>query len=351
MKQAIFTLEQLANLTNSQLVGNPKFSIRNVADLDSATEEDASFLANPRYENAMRKSKAGVVIIAPTIPLMSERNFLVNENPSKAFQTILELFHNSEIAFSGFQGIHATAVIHETAKIGKHVAIGPHAVIDAHVTIGNNTFIGSGCYVGPYSTIGENCTLHPHVVVREKCAIANRVIIQPGAIIGSCGFGYITDNQGRHTKLTQCGTVIVEDDVEIGANATIDRARFKATRIGRGSKLDNLVQIAHGVILGQDNILAAQTGVAGSTTTGRCVIAGGQVAIAGHLKIADGVMLAGKSGVTKSLLQKGEYSGFPAIPRSEHNKNSVLLRNISSYIDKIDKLHRVMKHHLDTNIA
>lgn len=176
------------------------------------------------------------------------------------------------------------------------------------------------------------------MTVRELCIIGNRVILQPGVVVGSCGFGYITDKQGRHTKLNQLGNVIIEDDVEIGANTTIDRSRFKNTEIRRGTKIDNLVQIGHGVILGEDNIIVAQTGIAGSSKLGKNVILAGHVAVAGHLQICDRVVVAGCSGVTKSITEAGKYGGVPAVPLQEYNRNAVYLRNIEASIQKIKEL-------------
>lgn len=338
MSRKSFTLEDLAKQTHSRLVGDPHQIIHDVADLETATTHDASFLANPRYEKQMTRSEAGVVFVAPSITLIANRNFLVNENPSQAFQIVVEAFHQEARVLTGFTGIHSSAVIHPTSKIGKNVSIGPHAVIDQHVVIGEHTFIGAGCYIGPHTTLGTHCTIHPRVTIRERCTIGNRVIVQPGAVIGSCGYGYLTDAKGKHTKLNQVGTVSIEDDVEIGANTTIDRARFKSTRIGRGTKLDNLVQIAHGVELGEDNLFAAQTGIAGSTTTGRCVIAGGQVAIAGHIHLTDGVMIAAKSGVSKSLTTPGKYNGIPVMGLAEYNRMTVYLRNIETFVTQLKEL-------------
>lgn len=339
MEKKVFTLQELAEQTGSQIKGNASYHIVNVADLETATEEDISFLANPRYEQAMNKSKAGAVFVSPSVTLPENKNFLINENPSAAFQKAIELFYGQLNPLSGFKDIHPTAVIHPTAKIGKNVTISPYVVIDENVTIDDDTFIGSGCYIGPGTTIGKNCTLHPHVTIRENCKIENRVILQPGVVIGSCGFGYITDKFGKHIKLEQRGKVHVEDDVEIGANTTIDRARFKSTHIKRGTKIDNLVQIAHGVVVGEDNIIVAQTGIAGSTQTGRHVVIGGQTAVAGHIKLEDGVMLAGRSGVTKSL-SRGKYGGVPAMPLQEHNRNNVFLRNIETYVNQIKDLEK-----------
>jgi UDP-3-O-[3-hydroxymyristoyl] glucosamine N-acyltransferase len=340
----VFTLAELATLTNSQLVGDASHTIHNVADLESADNTDASFLANPIYEKAMLASAAGVVFISPAVKLIPGRNFLISQDPSRAFQTVVEVFFGSEAqTFSGFEGIHPTAVVHETASLGKNVTIGPQAVIDKDVVIGDHTFIGTGCYIGFKVTIGEHTFLHPHVTIRERCRIGNRVTIQPGAVIGSCGFGYTTNAQGQHIKLNQVGIVIVEDDVDIGANTTIDRSRFKATIIGKGTKLDNLIQIGHGVVIGPHNIIVAQTGIAGSTQTGKYVIIGGQVAVAGHLSIADKVMIAGKSGISKSITEADKYNGIPAVPLKEYNRNAVFLRNIERYVDQIKELQARVK--------
>lgn len=332
-------MAELADYTQSKLVGQPDYKVTNVADLESADAEDASFLANPLYEDAMRNSKAGVVFVAPSASLIEGRNFLINENPSRAFQLTVEAFMEDVLDEpTGFKGIHSTAVVHETASVGEGVSIGPYAVIDKQAVIGPRTIIQSGCYVGVKTTIGEDCFLHSHVTIRERCILGNRVIIQPGAVIGSCGFGYTTDRQGKHIKLNQVGIVIIEDDVEIGANTTIDRSRFKATTICRGSKIDNLVQIGHGVVIGEDNIIVAQTGIAGSTKTGKHVVIGGQVAIAGHIKITDKTMIAARSGVSKSITKSGKYNGVPAVPLHEYNRNSVYLRNMESHVTQIKQL-------------
>jgi UDP-3-O-[3-hydroxymyristoyl] glucosamine N-acyltransferase len=338
MEHKIFTLAQLAELTKCTLVGNPAHEITNVCDLEGATESDASFLANPRYAQAMVRSNAGVIFVNGNSSHSENRNLLISDNPSAAFQKVIDVFYGTNRRLSGFLGIHPTAVIHPSSTFGPGCTICPHAVIDENVIIGENTFVGSGSYIGPNSIIGNDCLIHPNVTIREDSIIGKGVIIQPGAIIGSCGFGYITDNKGHHQKLNQVGNVIIEDNVEIGANTTIDRSRFKSTQIHRGTKIDNLVQIAHGVKVGEDNFIVAQAGIAGSSETGRHVILAGQSALAGHIKIADGVVLAGRAGATKSIREKGNYGGVPAIPIKEFNKNSVYLRNIENYINEIKEL-------------
>ncbi|MGZ3633116.1 MAG: UDP-3-O-(3-hydroxymyristoyl)glucosamine N-acyltransferase [Parachlamydiaceae bacterium] len=340
MSKKSYTLQELADLTQSTLVGDPHYCITNVESLELATPTDASFLSNPRYEKAMLKSEAGVIFVSalPSVEKTQGRQFLVNGDPSRAFQQTAEAFYGTGAELTGFEDIHPTAVIHATATIGKGCAIGPYAVIDKNVVIGEGTMIGAGSYVGPCVKIGDQCLLHPRVTIRENCLIGNRVILQPGAVIGSCGFGYLTDKTGRHTKLNQLGTVILGDDVEIGANTTIDRARFKETEIKRGTKIDNLVQIGHGAVIGEDNMIVAQVGIAGSSKTGRHVTIGGQAALAGHLTVAPQVMIAGRAGVTKSITHSGIYGGFPARPIHEYNRTSVYLQNIDTHVAKIKAL-------------
>lgn len=340
MKKTCLTLKEIAQLTKAEVKGNPDHLITDVADLESATSTDASFLGNPKYEQAMLSSAAGVIFISSSAQLPNGRNFLVVENPSWAFQTLLNYFHDKSTFETAFKQIHETAVIHPSAKLGKNVQIGPYVVIDQNVEIGDRSSIGPGTAIGPSTTIGTDCHIYAHVTIRERCEIGNRVIIQPGAVIGSCGFGYITDKEGVHQKLEQVGSVVLEDDVEIGANTTIDRARFKSTRIGKGSKIDNLVQIAHGVTIGPYNLIVSQVGIAGSSSTGHHVVLGGQVGLAGHIHIGDQAMVAAQAGVSKSLSSHEKYRGTPAVPLSEYNRNAVFLRNIEKYVHKIEELEQ-----------
>lgn len=330
-----YTLEEIAELTGSRLIGDPSKRISNVADLESAQESDASFLANPRYEGAMRKSQAGVIFAQPSYASEKGRAFLLHDEPSRAFQILVELIVPHAETFTEFKGIHPSAIVHPTAKLGEGVEVGPHAVIDAKVEIGRGTHVGAGVYIGPFTVIGDLCRFMPHVTIRERTIIGHRVTLQPGCVIGSCGFGYTQDKEGHHIKLNQVGKVVIEDDVEIGANTTIDRSRFKETRIGHGTKIDNLVQIGHGVIIGPHNLIIAQAGIAGSTKTGKHVILAGQTALAGHIDLADGVVIAAKSGVSKSLHKPGKYNGIPAVPLEEYNRNAVFLRRIEDFVKRL----------------
>lgn len=338
-----FTLEQLAKLTHSKLVGDPSHMIQGVDDIKNATESDATFIANLKYKEALSSSQAGVICVGEDFPLIEGKNYLICSNPSEAFQIIAEVMINKSENESAFKGIHPSAVIDPSATIAQGVHIGPHTTIDKDVTIGKGTIVYPQVYIGPGTQVGEDCILYAGSVVRERCILGNRVILQPGAIIGSCGYGYLTSKESIHTKLEQIGNVILEDDVEIGANTTIDRARFKSTRIGQGTKIDNLVQVGHNVQLGKHNIIVSQTGIAGSSKTGRNVMMGGQVGIVGHVELGDGVMIATRGGVSKSIKERGAYGGSPAIPISDYNKQQVQLRKIERHVTKIKELEKELQ--------
>src|SRR5581483_7742787 len=343
METKKFTLAELAELTKSTIIGNPEYRVTGVDSLDSACPDDASFLANSRYKSLLKETKAGVVCIDRHTEPEKDKNYLVSDDPSRAFQIIMEALLITPYNASGFAGVHSSAVVHPTAQIGKDVHIGPNSVIDQGTVIGDNTKIGPCVSIGAGVLVGSDCLFHPNTTVREKCIIGNRVILQPGSVIGSCGFGFTTDAKGQHTKLEQLGIVILEDDVEIGANTTIDRARFKNTRIGQGTKIDNLVQIGHNVQIGPHNIIVSQTGIAGSAKTGRNVIFGGQAGVVGHLEIADFVMIATRGGVSKSITEPGKYAGSPVMGLSDYNKQQVYLRKIMAYVKQIENLEKRLK--------
>lgn len=331
-----FTLDELASLTGSKLIGNPEHRIFGVAVLESAGSTDASFLANPRYTLALQQSNAGVIFISDESTALENRNFLVADDPSRAFQTVLEKFISQPE--SGFSGVHESAVVHESVQLGEGVEIGPNAVIDRDVIIGAHSKIGAGVFIGAESTVGDDCLIHPNATVREGCNLGNRVVLQPGCVIGSCGFGYTTDKFGKHHYLKQLGGVVLEDDVEIGANTTIDRARLTETRIRSGTKVDNLVQIAHGVEIGRDCFIVGQAGIAGSAKLGNHVIIAGQSAVNGHIEICDGVIIGARSGVAKSIEKPGKYAGYPLLTQEENNRNMVHLKNLDKIVKMIKSL-------------
>ena len=336
MPEKSYSLAELAEILHCECIGLSSYRISGVNSLDKASPSDVSFLANPRYREAMLASSAGVICIDRQTVHEEGKNYLISDEPSRSFQILAELFLRQKKT-TAFTGIHPTAVIHSSAKIGQDVTLGPYVVIDAEVCIGDRTRIGASSFIGLGVEIGTDCHLFPSTVVREWCRLGNRVILQSGCVVGSCGFGYTTDKKGLHHKLEQLGIVIIEDDVEIGANATIDRSRFDATIIRRGTKIDNLVQIAHNVEIGSDNLIAAQTGIAGSSKTGHHVMMGGQTGIVGHVTIADLTMLASKSGISKSI-GPGKFGGSPALPINEHHRQEAHTRRIEEYVKRIKAL-------------
>lgn len=331
-----FTVQELANLTGAKAIGNLSHQISSVAPLESAQKQSVTFFANQKYLEALQHSNAGLICISPEAPTQEGKNYLISNNPSVTFQKIAQLLLPKPP--SAFTGIHPTAVVHESVELAPHVCVGPYAVIDQGCEIGEGTYIEAFVAIGPGVTIGKECHLYPHVTIREGVKIGNRVILQPGAVIGSCGYGYATDGQGKHKKLEQLGIVSIQDDVEIGANTTIDRARFGETIIGEGSKLDNLVQIGHNTQIGKQNLIISQVGIAGSVKTGRNVVLGGQVGVAGHLEIGDFSNIAAKAGISKSLQGKESYAGVPATKISEHYRNLVNIKTITHSLKEIKTL-------------
>lgn len=322
--------------------------IKGIETLENASDSDLTFLsleAYERYLSALAKTDASLALVPASkkeelLKLNIKPTLLFVENPSLAFQEMIDFFCKTSPATS-FEGIHPTAVVDPSASIGKNVIIGPYVVIEKNAQIGDHTQCHAHVAIGPGARIGSDCHIFSHVSIREGCTLGDRVIIQPGAVIGSCGFGYLTTKEGIHKKLPQHGTVVIEDDVEIGANSTIDRARFKETRIGQGTKIDNLCQVAHNVTIGKANLIVSQTGIAGSTTTGAGCVFAGQSASIGHLKIADRSILAARGAYSKSVeTPGGTYNGAPAVPIIEHNKIQAHLRRIPSYAKRIQALER-----------
>ena len=339
-------LKEIAELTNSTVVGDPDFVISGFSPLETAQSHDISFYEPPVYlqdrlEKAVHSTRAGAVFVRSSDECTAkEKNYLVHPSPSKAFQTLINHVHKQKQLASGFQGIHSSAVIHESVILGENVQIGPRAVIDQNVRIGNNTIIGAGSVIESEACIGDDCHVHVNVTIREECVVGNRVVIQPGAVIGSCGFGYSTSKVGIHEKLAQVGTVHLEDDVEVGSNTTIDRARFGVTRIQKGTKIDNLVQIAHNVDVGRDCLIIAQVGIAGSAEIGRNSVLAGQAAVVGHVSVPPQTILAARGGFSKSHKSGGTYGGAPAVPIKEYRIQEVHIKNLDRYAKKIKELEK-----------
>lgn len=326
----------LAAYLGGEVSGDPSIGITGLAGLDDAKEGDLTFLANPRYAGKVATTRASAVVIAPGGELYG-RTGIVVADPYLAFAKLLTLF-TSRPRVS--KGIMPGAYVSPTARIGTEPSIYPGVYVGEGVTVGDRVTLHPNVVIGDGVTIGDDVTLHAGVSVRGGCRIGNRVTVHDNTTIGSDGFGYAPDGDG-HYKIPQVGIVIVEDDVEIGANCAIDRAALKATRIGRGTKIDNLVQIAHNCEIGENCIIVSQVGISGSTRLGRNVTLGGQVGVAGHLTIADGTTIAAKSGVMGDV-EKGVYGGIPIRPHREWLRSAALVERLPEMRKKIAELERAV---------
>ncbi len=340
------TLKELSELTGSDLIGNPDYFIHGVDELESATPEEISFFSNIKYKDFLKKTAAGAVCIDRKTPLVEGKNYLVSDNPSLTFQKLVPLFLTNRET-SGFTGIHPSAVIHPSVQLGHDVQIGPLVVIDRDCVVGNGTRISSHVSISPEVQIGNDATIYSNVSIREGCKIGNGVILQSGSVIGGCGFGYITNEKGEHKKVKHFGIVVLEDNVEIGSNTTIDRARFKETRIKKGSKIDNLVMIAHNVTIGENNLIVAQTGIAGSAKTGKRVILAAQAGVVGHIEVADDVILMARGAFSKSITESGAYGGAPAAPIKDYHEQVIHTKRLANYAARIQALEKKMNSQVE----
>src|SRR5437588_3534699 len=303
-------LADIASTLNARVEnGSPDLEITGVAGIEDAGAGQITFLANPKYAAAARTTKASAIILADNFPALSTA-MLRSKNPYLTFARAIELFYKPP---KYAPGVHPSAVIHPSAKIGKGAHIGPYAVVNEDVCIGENAVLLAHVVIYRGARIGDNFFAHAHAVVREFCRIGNNVALQNGVIVGGDGFGFAKDNAGRWHKIVQSGPTVIEDDVEIQANACVDRASVGETRISRGAKIDNLVQVGHGSKVGEDSLLCAQAGLAGSTDVGNNVILAGQVGVAGHCKIGDGAVATAQSGIPNDVPAGAVVSGYPAI--------------------------------------
>lgn len=338
------TLTELAQQIGADVRGNGDHSVHSCNGLDEATGEQVSFLANRKYGKSLQTTNAGAVIIseADSESAPEQLTLLVAKDPYFAFREAL-------VALHGFRkhppaGIADTAIIDPTATIGNNVCIQHHVVIEAGASIGDNTVIYPNCYIGRNAKVGNDCQLYPSVTVYDECVLGNRVTLQASCVIGQDGFGYATHalegEPPRHHKIPPIGNAVIEDDVEMGAGCTIDRATVGSTVIGAGTKFSNTVTIGHGTKTGQHNLLVAQVGLAGSVTTGNYVVMGGQVGVAGHLKIADGCQFAAKSGVMEDTEPGEKYGGQPAMPVSLARRNVLASLKLGDMAKDVKRLKK-----------
>ena len=329
-------LSELAERLGCRLEGDGGLEIRRVAGLEQAGEGDLTFFANRKYAAALRRTRASAVIIgedappAPCAMLRTRHPYLVFAN---ALSVFAEPVHPAA-------GVDELSFVAPDASIGRDVSIGPFSSVGRGARIGDRTVIYPNVCIGDGAVVGQDCVIHSHAAVRERVVIGNRVILQNGAVIGSDGYGFVRRPDGTHQKIPQAASVVIEDDVEIGANAAIYRPAVGETRIHAGAKIDNLVQIGHGVQVGRNTLLAAQVGIAGSTSIGDNVTLAGQVGVAGHVTIGNGVSAVGQTGITNSVPDGTFVSGYPAIDNKEWLKSSVIFKKLPELRKKIADLEQ-----------
>jgi len=334
-----FSAQQIALMIQGQVEGDASVTVHNFGKIEEATAGQISFLANPKYEAYLYTTAASIVIIGAQQQLKEKIKATLIRVPDAyaAFATLLTKYQ--ELKAQQLEGIQSPSFIAPSAKIGTNHFIAAFAYINEGATLGDHVKIFPNVVIGENVKIGNHVTIHPGVVVYADCVIGNHVTIHSGSIIGSDGFGFAPKEDGSYQKVPQLGNVVIEDDVEIGANTTIDRATIGSTFIRKGVKLDNQIQIAHNVEIGSNSVIAAQTGVSGSTKIGKNVMAGGQVGFSGHIAIADGIKIAGKTGVTKSFLTANmTLTGYPAAEQKQSLRSQVYVKNLPELEKRVQEL-------------
>ena len=329
-------LRELAERLGCRLEGDGEIDIERVAGIEKAGPSDLTFFANNKYAAALRTTGAGAVILGEQAQA-GPCAMLRTKNPYLVFAKAVEIFAD---AWKPAPGVHALAVVGDGTRIASDASIGAHAVIGDGAVIGARTVVHPLVVIGRHAAIGDDCVIHALASIRERVVLGNRVVVQDGAVIGSDGYGFARDTDGSHYKIPQAGSVVIEDDVEIGANTTIDRPAVGETRIGAGAKIDNLVQIAHGVTVGRRSMLAAQVGIAGSTTLEESVTLAGQVGVAGHLTVGKGTIATAQTGIPNSIEPGSLVSGYPAIDNRDWLKASAVFRKLPELRKTIAALER-----------
>ncbi|MEW6506594.1 MAG: UDP-3-O-(3-hydroxymyristoyl)glucosamine N-acyltransferase [Bacteroidota bacterium] len=332
----LIKLKDAADFVGGIVIGDPNIDIKNIAKIEEAQEGDLTFLYLKTYEKYLNTTKASAVLISPEFKkTRTDISYIEVKNPNVALHKFVITFLKPKFILDG---IDLTASIDPSAKIGMNAGIGKNVVISAGCTIGNDSMIYHNTVLMDNVKIGENCLIYPNVTIRENCILGNNVIIHSNTVVGSDGFGYIPNEKGEYEKVPQIGNVILEDDVELGSNVSIDRAAFGSTLIKKGVKIDNLVQVAHNVVIGDNTAIAAQTGISGSTKIGKHCMLGGQSGFVGHIEVADQVIVGAQSGVSKSIEKAGKYRGTPAQDMAQQLRLEAHIRNIPSLTEKIKKL-------------
>jgi UDP-3-O-[3-hydroxymyristoyl] glucosamine N-acyltransferase len=333
------TLEEIASHLGGEIYGDGTVEISGVAGIEEAKSGDLTFVANPRYVKFLDVTSASAVIVGKDIQ-KAKIPVLRHTNPYYAFARAIALFHKPRKSYP--EKIDPTALLGKEIKVGKGVYVGPYVIIEDKAKLRDKAVILGGSFIGENTEIGESSLVYPNVTIRENVIIGKNVIIHSGTVIGSDGFGYAKE-KGEYHKIPQMGKVVLEDDVEIGANVTIDRATLGETRISKGTKIDNLVQIAHNVKIGENTIVVAQVGISGSTKVGKNVTLAGQVGLVGHIEIGDNVIIAAQSGVRKSIPPGKVYFGYPAKEHSKARKIEAVISLLPQYVEKIRDLEKRIK--------
>jgi len=330
------TLQEIASYLGAELDGEGSVEISGVAGIEEAKPGQLSFVANPKYLKLLETTRASAVIGGKDVP-KAKIPVIRHPNPYYAFSKVIGLFHETGKGYP--EKIDSTALLGEEVTIGKQVYVGPYVIVEGGVQLSDKAVILGGSFIGKNTQVGENCLIYPNVTIRENTVIGKNVIIHSGTVIGSDGFGYAKE-MGEYHKIPQVGKVVLEDDVEIGANVTIDRATLGETRIKKGTKIDNLVQIAHNVKIGENTIVVAQVGISGSTRVGNNVILAGQVGLVGHIEIGDNVIVGAQSGVNKSIHPGKIYFGYPAREHTKAKKIEAAISLLPQYVAKIRDLEK-----------
>jgi UDP-3-O-[3-hydroxymyristoyl] glucosamine N-acyltransferase len=337
-----FTAKDIALMLKGTVEGDPLVAVNQLAKIEEAGPGSLSFLANPKYEQYLYTTGASIVIVNNDLQLTAaiSATLIRVENAYSAFTMLLEQYNKFKLHKTG---IEQPCFIHPTAKVGDDIYVGAFAYISQDVVIGNNCKVYPGCYIADNVKLGDNVTLFPGVVVYFDCVIGSNVIIHSGAVIGSDGFGFAPNADGSYKKIAQIGNVVIEDNVEVGSNTTIDRATMGSTIIRKGSKLDNLVQIAHNVEIGDNTVIAAQTGIAGSTKLENNVMLGGQVGIVGHITLAKGTQVQAQSGVSRSITQEGtKWAGSPALPYGSNMRSNIVVSRLPELEKRVLELEKII---------
>lgn len=334
------TARQIAGLVGGDIAGNPDVVCTGVAGIKEARPGDVTFIASPKYVAALKTTRASVILFPKAMAAAGEglpATRVLVEDPMRAFAALVEKVAPPPVAFA--PGIHSTAVVDPTAQLGRDVSIQAHVVIEADAVIGDRCVIGAGSYIGHGCRLGADCRLGPHVTLREHTLLGQRVLLHPGVVLGADGFGF-EQVDGVHKKIPQLGNVEIGDDVEIGANTTVDRARFGTTRVGRGTKIDNLVQIGHNCVIGEHCIICGLVGMAGSTMVGDHVTIAGQAGLAGHLTVGDNSIIMAQAGVTKDVAPGSFMLGAPAVPHRDFKRTVAATHRLPELVARLRELEQ-----------